>query len=82
MSRLIDHRVSRTALLEMQGFALNVICPDIPILEEVEKGECITMEHVSMMTQALKDITGKDLRLDVSTLLEVIFFPLRDEKRQ
>ena len=82
MSRLIDHRVSRTALLEMQGFALNVICPDIPILEEVEKGECITMQHVSMMTQALNDNTVKYLRLDVPTLLEVIFFPLRDEKRQ
>ena len=75
MSRLIDHRVSRTALLEMQGFALNVICPDIPLLQEVEEGTPITMEHVAMLIQAIKGMGGKDLEMDISTLMEMIFFP-------
>ncbi|MBC6821108.1 hypothetical protein [Corynebacterium sp. LK33] len=75
MSRLGENRVSRTALIEMQSFVMSVICPDIPVLDEVEAGTPITMEHVAMLIQAIKDITGKDRQLDISTLMEMIFFP-------
>lgn len=75
MSLLGENRVSRTALLEMQSFVMSVVCPDIPVLDEVEAGTPITMEHVAIMAQAIKDITGKDRQLDISTLMEMIFFP-------
>lgn len=79
MSRLVENSVSRTALLEMQGFVMEVICPDIPILHDVEEGEPITMEHVAIMAKTIKGITGKDHEKDISVLLEMIFFPLRGE---
>lgn len=63
----------------MQGFVMNVICPDIPLLQEVEEGEPITMEHVVVMAQALKEFTGNDFEQDITTLLGMIFFPLRGE---
>lgn len=75
MSRLTKNSVSRAALLEMQNFVMSLVCPDIPLLQEVEEGEPITMEHVAMLIQAIKGMGGKDLEMDISTLMEMIFFP-------
>lgn len=75
MSRLVENSASRTALLEMQNFVMSLICPDIPLLHEVEEGTPITMEHVAMLIQAIKGMGVKDLEMDISTLMEMIFFP-------
>lgn len=75
MSRLVENSVSRAALLEMQNFVMSLVCPDIPLLQEVEEGTPITMEHVAMLIQAIKGMGGKDLEMDISTLMEMIFFP-------
>lgn len=75
MSGLTKNSVSRAALLEMQNFVMSLVCPDIPLLQEVEEGEPITMEHVAMLIQAIKGMGGKDLEMDISTLMEMIFFP-------
>ncbi|OFT68493.1 hypothetical protein HMPREF3130_10915 [Corynebacterium sp. HMSC14B06] len=75
MSRLVENSVSRAALLEMQNFVMSLVCPDIPLLHEVEEGTPITMEHVAMLIQAIKGMGGKDLERDISTLMEMVFFP-------
>lgn len=75
MSRLVENSVSRAALLEMQNFVMSLVCPDIPLLQEVEEGTPITLEHVAMLIQAIKGMGGKDLEMDISTLMEMIFFP-------
>lgn len=75
MYRLNENSASRTALLEMQNFLMSLICPDIPLLQEVEQGTPITMEHVAMLIQAIKGMGGKNLEKDISTLMEMIFVP-------
>lgn len=80
MSQVVENRVSRTALLEMQSFVMSVICPDIPVLDEVEAGTPITLEHVAIMAQAIKGITGKDYELDISAMMQWSIFPETGEK--
>lgn len=58
------------ALRELQELTVSIVCPELPLLEEINEGVPLTIEHVNTLTDTLSRIAGRDTHKEVQMALE------------
>lgn len=58
------------ALRELQVLTASIVCPELPLADEIQDGAPLTIEHVHTLTETLSRIAGRDVAKDVQTALE------------
>lgn len=58
------------ALRELQELTVSIVCPELPLADEINDGTPLTIEHVNTLTDALSRIAGRDVHKEVQTALE------------
>lgn len=58
------------ALRELQELTVSIVCPELPLADEIQEGVPLTIEHVNTLTDALSRIAGRDATKEVQTALE------------
>lgn len=58
------------ALRELQALTSSIVCPELPLADEIQDGTPLTIEHVNTLTDALSRIAGRDVHKEVQTALE------------
>ncbi|MDK8759475.1 hypothetical protein QP923_07680 [Corynebacterium sp. MSK151] len=58
------------ALRELQVLTASIVCPELPLTEELNEGAPLTIEHVNTLTDTLSRIAGRDVAKDIQTALE------------
>ncbi|MCQ9125070.1 hypothetical protein JY503_01565 [Corynebacterium amycolatum] len=58
------------ALRELQELTVSIACPELPLLEEINEGVPLTIEHVNTLTDTLSRIAGRDTHKEVQMALE------------
>ena len=58
------------ALRELQELTVSIVCPELPLADEIQEGVPLTIEHVNTLTDALSRIAGRDVHKEVQTALE------------
>lgn len=58
------------ALRELQELTVSIVCPELPLLEEINEGVPLTIEHVNTLTDTLSRIAGRDTHKEVQMTLE------------
>ena len=54
------------ALRELQELTASIVCPELPLTDEINDGTPLTIEHI----YALSRIAGRDVRTDIQIALE------------
>lgn len=58
------------ALRELQVLTASIVCPELPLADEIQNGAPLTIEHVHTLTETLSRIAGRDVAKDIQTALE------------
>lgn len=58
------------ALRELQVLTVSIVCPELPLAEELQEGVPLTIEHVNTLTDTLSRIAGRDATKEVYMALE------------
>ena len=58
------------ALRELQELTVSIVCPELPLAEEIQEGAPLTIEHVNTLTDTLSRIAGRDTHKEVQMALE------------
>lgn len=58
------------ALQELQELTVSIVCPELPLAEEVQEGAPLTIEHINTLTDTLSRIAGRDTHKEVQMALE------------
>ena len=58
------------ALRELQELTVSIVCPELPLADEIQEGVPLTIEQVNTLTDALSRIAGRDATKEVQTALE------------
>jgi hypothetical protein len=58
------------ALRELQELTASIVCPELPLTDEINDGTPLTIEHIYALTDALSRIAGRDVRTDIQIALE------------
>lgn len=58
------------ALRELQELTVSIVCPELPLAEEIQEGVPLTVEHVNTLTDTLSRIAGRDTHKEVQMALE------------
>ncbi|MEW4988297.1 hypothetical protein [Corynebacterium sp. 045007] len=58
------------ALRELQELTVSIVCPELPLAEELQEGVPLTIEHVNTLTDTLSRIAGRDTHKEVQMALE------------
>lgn len=58
------------ALRELQALTSSIVCPELPLAEEVQDGAPLTIEHVNTLTDTLSRVAGRDTHKEVQMALE------------
>ncbi len=57
-------------LRELQELTASIVCPELPLADEINDGTPLTIEHIYALTNALSRIAGRDMLMDIQTALE------------
>ena len=58
------------ALRELQELTVSIVCPELPLADEIQEGVPLTIEHVNTLTDTLSRIAGRDTHKEVQMALE------------
>ena len=58
------------ALRELQILTSSIVCPELPLADEIQDGAPLTIEHINTLTDTLSRIAGRDVHKEVQTTLE------------
>ncbi|MFW9179810.1 hypothetical protein ACOJAD_10515 [Corynebacterium amycolatum] len=58
------------ALRELQELTASIVCPELPLTDEINDGAPLTIEHLNTLTDTLSRIAGRDTHKEVQMTLE------------
>ena len=57
-------------LRELQELTSSIVCPELPLTDEINDGAPLTIEHINTLTDTLSRIAGRDTHKEVQMALE------------